>query len=91
MAHRMLDEQVAASRMSRGDYIEYLLREKAGVLNENSTLAETETTTAETESYATEPTSPVQPSPTQQPEKTEEPVAVYANPGQSVPSSSWNN
>ena len=28
MAHRLLDEQVAASRMSRGDYIEYLLRRK---------------------------------------------------------------
>jgi hypothetical protein len=35
MAHRLLDEQVAASRMSRGDYIEYLLREKAGVLEEH--------------------------------------------------------
>src|SRR5471030_3342954 len=34
MAHRLLDEQVAASRMSRGDYIEYLLREKAGLLEE---------------------------------------------------------
>jgi hypothetical protein len=34
MAHRLLDEQVAASRMSRGDYIEYLLREKAGVIDE---------------------------------------------------------
>jgi hypothetical protein len=35
LAHRLLDEQVAASRMSRGDYIEYLLREKAGVLDES--------------------------------------------------------
>lgn len=35
MAHRLLDEQVAASRMSRGDYIEYLLREKSGVLEEH--------------------------------------------------------
>jgi len=35
MAHRLLDEQVAASRMSRGDYIEYLLREKAGVIDES--------------------------------------------------------
>jgi hypothetical protein len=34
MAHRLLDEQVAASRMSRGDYIEYLLREKGGVIDE---------------------------------------------------------
>ncbi len=32
MAHRLLDEQVASSRMSRGDYIEFLLRDKAGVL-----------------------------------------------------------
>lgn len=44
MAHRMLDEQVAASRMSRGDYIEYLLREKAGVLGENSCFSETDIT-----------------------------------------------
>jgi hypothetical protein len=35
MAHRLLDEQVAASRMSRGDYIEYLLREKGGLLEEH--------------------------------------------------------
>jgi len=34
LAHRLLDEQVAASRMSRGDYIEYLLRDKAGLLDE---------------------------------------------------------
>jgi hypothetical protein len=41
MAHRLLDEQVAASRMSRGDYIEYLLREKAGVIEEVSQAAVT--------------------------------------------------
>src|SRR5579885_2096571 len=35
MAHRLLDEQVAASRMSRGDYIEYLLREKSGIIEES--------------------------------------------------------
>jgi hypothetical protein len=35
MAHRLLDEQVAASRMSRGDYIEFLLREKAGLLDDH--------------------------------------------------------
>lgn len=35
LAHRLLDEQVAASRMSRGDYIEYLLREKSGLLDES--------------------------------------------------------
>lgn len=35
LAHRLLDEQVAASRMSRGDYIEYLLREKAGLLDDS--------------------------------------------------------
>src|SRR5260221_342525 len=39
MAHRLLDEQVAASRMSRGDYIEYLLREKSGLLDETLKLA----------------------------------------------------
>jgi hypothetical protein len=32
LAHRLLDEQVAASRMSRGDYIECLLRDKAGLM-----------------------------------------------------------
>ena len=35
LAHRLLDEQVAASRMSRGDYIEYLLREKSGLIDES--------------------------------------------------------
>src|SRR5579883_1468424 len=39
MAHRLLDEQVAASRMSRGDYIEYLLREKSGIIDESLKLA----------------------------------------------------
>ena len=39
LAHRLLDEQVAASRMSRGDYIEYLLREKSGLLDESLKLA----------------------------------------------------
>ncbi len=62
MAHRMLDEQVAASRMSRGDYIEYLLREKAGVLNDSPTLLETNAETAneveETETFA--PAQPVE-------------------------------
>jgi len=42
MAHRLLDEQVAASRMSRGDYIEYLLREKAGLLEEHIKAAATQ-------------------------------------------------
>src|ERR1700733_7151614 len=65
MAHRMLDEQVAASRMSRGDYIEYLLRDKAGVLNDNPTLLEGEEqgtsegtvaeTTATSEGFSAEP------------------------------------
>ena len=99
MAHRMLDEQVAASRMSRGDYIEYLLRDKGGVLNDTQAeiaaeaAQETEATAPEitavaTESFATEPTM-VQPSPEQQPEITEEP-AVFANPIQPV-TSSWGN
>jgi hypothetical protein len=39
MAHRLLDEQVAASRMSRGDYIEFLLRDKAGLLDEHLKVA----------------------------------------------------
>jgi len=42
MAHRLLDEQVAASRMSRGDYIEYLLREKGGVVESTPYLVENE-------------------------------------------------
>jgi len=42
MAHRLLDEQVAASRMSRGDYIEYLLREKGGVVESTPYLVEAE-------------------------------------------------
>jgi len=46
MAHRLLDEQVAASRMSRGDYIEYLLREKAGVIEEISAPVTTTTPVA---------------------------------------------
>jgi hypothetical protein len=99
MAHRMLDEQVAASRMSRGDYIEYLLREKAGVLNEEGQPLENESPKApeaieaEAPSFATttEPTASVEPSPAQEPEKAEEEsVAVFANPGQSV-SSTWGN
>ncbi len=87
MAHRMLDEQVAASRMSRGDYIEYLLRDKAGVLNDNSsfgeeTAPEAAAQTAQTESFA--PATPVQ-----QPQ-VEEPVAAFANPAQPV-QNTWGN
>lgn len=32
-ARRLVDEQCKAARMSRGDYVEFLLREKAGLLN----------------------------------------------------------
>jgi hypothetical protein len=48
MAHRLLDEQVAASRMSRGDYIEYLLREKGGVVDTTPQAASTDTPQIET-------------------------------------------
>src|SRR5271168_1724155 len=74
MAHRMLDEQVAASRMSRGDYIEYLLREKAGVLNDAQSFVETETAKAPEaiEAPSPEPTNSVEPNPAQEPEKSEE-------------------
>ncbi len=86
MAHRMLDEQVAASRMSRGDYIEYLLREKAGVLTENSTLTEAPTTeTVETENFSVEPVNQVP-----QPEQVAEPVAAFASPAEPT-TSNWNN
>jgi hypothetical protein len=88
MAHRMLDEQVAASRMSRGDYIEYLLREKAGVLNENSTLMGSEAPTTEaveTESFSAEPVNQVP-----QPEQVAEPVAAFASPAEPT-TSNWNN
>jgi len=96
MAHRMLDEQVAASRMSRGDYIEYLLRDKAGVLIENPSMNDEETapeataeTAARAESFAPQPTAPEQSTPVQQPE-VEEPVTAFANPGNPVPNS-WGN
>jgi hypothetical protein len=63
MAHRLLDEQVAASRMSRGDYIEYLLREKGGIIEDIPSAPATTavTTPALTQVTAVEPevTSPV--------------------------------
>jgi len=96
MAHRMLDEQVAASRMSRGDYIEYLLRDKAGVLIDNPSMNDEETapeataeTAASAESYAPQPTAPEQSTPVPQPE-VEEPVTAFGNPGHPVPNS-WGN
>jgi hypothetical protein len=65
MAHRLLDEQVAASRMSRGDYIEYLLREKAGVIEESikvaaqSQTSQTSFAPPETDVTYTPPTQPI--------------------------------
>ncbi len=56
MAHRLLDEQVAASRMSRGDYIEYLLREKGGIIEDVPTASNT-TTTPQATLAAEEPAS----------------------------------
>ena len=73
MAHRMLDEQVAASRMSRGDYIEYLLREKAGVLNDNPTMVEDDANAVEATNEVVQTESYV---PTIQPEV--EPIAAMA-------------
>lgn len=52
MAHRLLDEQVAASRMSRGDYIEYLLREKGGVIDEVAVQAQADAAPAGQTSFA---------------------------------------
>ena len=60
MAHRLLDEQVAASRMSRGDYIEYLLREKGGVIDEvvNATPQQNEVATPQASFTASPPAEP---------------------------------
>src|SRR5271170_7130736 len=55
MAHRLLDEQVAASRMSRGDYIEYLLREKGGVVESTPYLAVIENEPAPQASFMPSP------------------------------------
>jgi hypothetical protein len=55
MAHRLLDEQVAASRMSRGDYIEYLLREKGGVVESTPYLAVIENEPAPQASFVPPP------------------------------------
>ncbi len=44
IAHKMLDTQVAEARMSRGDYVEYLLRLKANMLDESlKSMTEAET------------------------------------------------
>lgn len=67
LAHRLLDEQVAASRMSRGDYIEYLLREKSGLIDEAlraavagaSTIEQPTTTPAEQVETIVAPPQPV--------------------------------
>jgi hypothetical protein len=64
LAHRLLDEQVAASRMSRGDYIEYLLREKSGLIDESLRAAVAAATQNVTESQ------PVSTEPAEQPETT---------------------
>lgn len=77
MAHRLLDEQVAASRMSRGDYIEYLLREKAGVIDETLAAQAAQQAAAPQTSFAP----PVQ-------EQTTE--VAYVQPIQQVPTSDWN-
>jgi hypothetical protein len=60
MAHRLLDEQVAASRMSRGDYIEYLLREKGGIIEDVAPSAVTPTpVTTHVPTQMTQVTTPV--------------------------------
>ena len=80
MAHRLLDEQVAASRMSRGDYIEYLLREKGGVIDEMITSAGDESESAETEAApATCQSSFAPPEPVEEPAQQAHEV-VYAQP-----------
>ena len=75
MAHRLLDEQVAASRMSRGDYIEYLLREKAGLLDEHLKAA------------ALSPVTP-QPAP---PTFSVEPSEAYVQPPMQPITSDWSS
>jgi hypothetical protein len=82
MAHRLLDEQVAASRMSRGDYVEYLLREKGGVLDEVVAVANSQPTQAEPTTTA--PHASVTTFPT---EVAREAAYVPANP---TASSDWN-
>ena len=57
MAHRLLDEQVAASRMSRGDYIEYLLREKSGLIEETFTTYAQQQAAAQAQQAAVQPVS----------------------------------
>lgn len=47
MAHRMLDAQVLESRMSRGDYVEYLLRLKGEILEDHLKTTEEECTSSE--------------------------------------------
>src|ERR1700719_2832889 len=81
MAHRLLDEQVAASRMSRGDYIEYLLREKGGVIDDvigaNPQAADTVTATPQT-SFAPPIVEP-------------QGIAAYAQPVHTTPTGDWNS
>lgn len=79
MAHRLLDEQVAASRMSRGDYVEYLLREKAGMLDEHLKAA------ANQGSEATE--SEQRPSATPQPAVSESFIPTPA----AMPATEWSS
>jgi len=78
MAHRLLDEQVAASRMSRGDYIEYLLREKAGLLDEHLKLAASQAAAAP---------QPAQPAFSAQPQ----PEQTYVPPSPSPVISDWSS
>jgi hypothetical protein len=81
MAHRLLDEQVAASRMSRGDYIEYLLREKGGVIDDvigvNTQAADTVTATTPQTSFAPPVVEP-------------QGIAAYAQPAH-TPTGDWNS
>jgi len=81
MAHRLLDEQVAASRMSRGDYIEYLLREKGGVVEERAVedAGDSEATLAE-QAQPTPETSFAPAIAAEVTEVTEEPLYVQAVP-----------
>ena len=79
LAHRLLDEQVAASRMSRGDYIEYLLREKSGLIEETLKAAAAAAANAPA-------TTPVATAPA--PQVTEQVETVVAQPPQPVVTSS---
>lgn len=93
MAHRLLDEQVAASRMSRGDYVEYLLRDKAGMLDEHlkaAAAAASQAATSSTAQQAAEAAS--MPAPMQQQQApAPQGFVPTMNPGAPVAPADWSS